>query len=285
MSSEKQSKIDIWWNSPGVKRFTGAAYSLGAAVVIIGALFKIMHWPGAGIMLSAGMFTEALLFALGILDKPHKDYEWDKVFAFDGASSGIGMSGAVSASGTQMSTSGKLNEEETASLSEGIKNLSETAKQLNAAMGSTKDFAKNIESASDAAVKFATVQDSLNNATGNLFTSYESLNTDMNSVVAGTKEYAGKVLDINKNLSSLNSVYEIQLKNIQTQTEAVDIQVQSTKLITDVQNEILAENKKIQELTKLAVEDANKYKVASAELANQITDLNKVYGNMLNALN
>ena len=46
------------------KRITGMAYGLGASVVIIGALFKIMHFPGAGPMLMAGMGCEAVLFAL-----------------------------------------------------------------------------------------------------------------------------------------------------------------------------------------------------------------------------
>ena len=82
--SEKNSKFDIWWTSPGVKRKVGAFYSIGATVVIIGAMFKILHLPGAAIMLGAGMTIEAMLFMLGVLDKPHKEYHWENVFDFDG---------------------------------------------------------------------------------------------------------------------------------------------------------------------------------------------------------
>jgi gliding motility-associated protein GldL len=82
--STEESKFDLWWGSQETKRVVGAAYSLGAAVVIIGAMFKILHLPGASLMLGLGMSVEAVLFSLGILDKPHKEYEWDKVYDFDG---------------------------------------------------------------------------------------------------------------------------------------------------------------------------------------------------------
>ena len=55
-------------------------YSGGASIVIIGALFKIMHWPFAGTILTIGMMTEALLFGIGIFEKPHAVYNWENVF-------------------------------------------------------------------------------------------------------------------------------------------------------------------------------------------------------------
>jgi gliding motility-associated protein GldL len=55
-------------------------YGLGAAVVIVGALFKIMHWPFAGPMLVVGLGTEALIFAFSAFMPLHKDPEWSKVY-------------------------------------------------------------------------------------------------------------------------------------------------------------------------------------------------------------
>jgi len=289
MSSEqKQSKFSRWYNSPGGKRLIGAIYSIGAAIVIIGALFKIMHWPYAGALLATGMFTEAILFSIGAFEKPHKEYDWDNVFSFDGKQQ---LTGGMPVSGVAQSTMQapeRLLDTEVVSLSEGIKNLSATAKQLSTlstVAGTTSEFTKNIESATNATARFTAAQDSLSNATGKLFASYDSLNTDMNLVANGTKQYAGKVEDINKNLSSLNSVYEIQLKNIQSQNEAISKQSESTCMITENMNEVLTESQKIKQSTKTIVEEANKYKEASTLLANQISELNKVYGNMLNALN
>ncbi len=48
-------------------------YGLGAAIVIVGAMFKIMHWPGAGIMLVIGLSTEAVIFAFIAFQQVHKD--------------------------------------------------------------------------------------------------------------------------------------------------------------------------------------------------------------------
>lgn len=92
-----ESKFDIWWNSPPMKKKIGAFFSIGATVVIVGAMFKILHLPGASMMLGFGMTIEAILFMLGVLDKPHKEYHWEKVFDFDAAHP---MSGGMPAAAT-----------------------------------------------------------------------------------------------------------------------------------------------------------------------------------------
>lgn len=292
-----------FYNSYNGKRIFGAMYSLAAAMVILGALFKIMHWPGAGIVLSVGMLAEVFVFATGVFDKPFKTYDWDRVFSFDGSTHFSGsISGgqaampvaaaqvAVPATGqaVTMQAPERLLDGEMVALSEGIKNLSATAKQLatlSASIGSAVEFSKNIETATEAAARFASTQGSLTSAMEKLHTSYTALNTDMSSVVNGTEQYAGKIGDINKNLSSLNSVYEIQLQNIQNQSEAIAAQTEHTRLLGTSLSDIAAENEKIKQSTKMIAEDTSKYKEASALLTSQISDLNKVYGNMLNALN
>ena len=283
-----QSKFSIWYNSDAGKRTVGAVYSIGAAVVIVGALFKLMHWPMAGVLLTIGMFTEAILFTIGVFEKPHKEYEWDRVFSFDGEGQALAGAGSMPAGkeGT-MTATGKLDEKDLASLSEGIKGLAETAKDLSSlsvAMGSAKKFTEHMETATEVAAKYAEVQQSLNNVTGNLLTSYEALNGDMNTVVDHTKQYADKVDGINKSLASLNAVYEIQLKNLQAQSEAIAVQAENARLLADSTNSVAAENKKVQQLTVEAGEEVKKYKESAARLTAQVTELNKVYGNMLNAL-
>ena len=56
--------ISEFLDSTTWKKIMAKVYGLGAAVVIVGALFKIMHWPGAGILLSVGLLTEALIFVI-----------------------------------------------------------------------------------------------------------------------------------------------------------------------------------------------------------------------------
>ena len=67
-------------NKPGYKKFMGLLYGWGASVVILGALFKILHLPGASFMLMAGMGTEAIIFFFSAFEKPHPEYDWDRVY-------------------------------------------------------------------------------------------------------------------------------------------------------------------------------------------------------------
>ena len=86
MATEKAKKLNFgakfmhWYESYQGKNVVNIIYSAGASVVIIGALFKILHWPGASQVLMLGMFTEAFLFIIGALDHPHPEFHWDNVF-------------------------------------------------------------------------------------------------------------------------------------------------------------------------------------------------------------
>ena len=83
MATEKQgfgAKFFHWYESYQGKSIVNIVYSVGASVVIIGALFKILHWPGASQVLMVGMFTEAFLFLIGTLEHPHPEFHWENVF-------------------------------------------------------------------------------------------------------------------------------------------------------------------------------------------------------------
>lgn len=70
-------------SSPLGKKIMGYAYGIGASIVIIGALFKILHLEGAALMLTLGMGTEALLFFLGSFEPPHQEatrWDWSKIY-------------------------------------------------------------------------------------------------------------------------------------------------------------------------------------------------------------
>ncbi len=291
---ENKTKFDIWWNLPETKQKLGAAYSLGASIVIIGAMFKILHLEGAGYMLGVGMSVEALIFALGIFDQPHKEYDWEKVYDFEGGivstGSASGKSESISATASRqvgLNYSETINDDDVKKLSEGIKNLTVTAQQfagLSDVVGATSQFVKTIDSASATTGKFITSQESLNNATGHLSGSYQGITTGMEAVEKNTKLYASKVEDINKNLSSINTIYEIQLKNIQAQSEGLTKQTERVHIVTDELGVIAAEVQKMKLATALASEETEKFKLGTTKLSKQVADLNQVYGNMLNAL-
>ena len=69
--------ISAFISSDNGQRFFNFAYSIGAAIVIWGALFKILHLPGGNALLSIGMGTEVLMFILTAFDRPAREYKWE----------------------------------------------------------------------------------------------------------------------------------------------------------------------------------------------------------------
>jgi len=66
--------------SSGWKNFISKLYGLGASVVIVGALFKIQHWPLAGTMLTIGLLTEAVIFFFSAFEPLHEEVDWSLVY-------------------------------------------------------------------------------------------------------------------------------------------------------------------------------------------------------------
>ena len=161
--------IERFMSSPKGQRFFNFAYSIGAAIVIWGALFKILHLPGGSTLLCIGMGTEIAMFIITAFDRPPKEYAWEDVFpvldsknpedrpdfaggggiiigggggggyasgAYDEAGEGVptGAVPAVSAAGAR-SAAGipagvALSEEDTLSLRESISRMAAASEQL-----------------------------------------------------------------------------------------------------------------------------------------------------------
>ena len=66
--------------SSGWKSFMAKFYGIGASIVIIGALFKIQHWTGAGLMLAVGLCTEAVIFFFSAFEPLHEEVDWTLVY-------------------------------------------------------------------------------------------------------------------------------------------------------------------------------------------------------------
>jgi gliding motility-associated protein GldL len=288
--SKEHSVFYRAWNSNRGKKIVSAVYSLGAAIVILGALFKILHLTGANEMLMLGMTTEALIFALGIFETPHKEFDWGHIFEFKEDTQKMNLVGGgskVASSGVGVNYSESISDSDVKKLSEGIKNLSETANGLqviaNVAVAAN-GLAKNIETASEAAVNFTTTQQKLNETTEKLSVSYSGITSDVDTAINNTKGYAEKVAEMNKSLGSINSVYEIQLRHLQSQNEGLSLQAESIRNVSGKLDEIVGDLNKMKDTTGTSFEETQKYLQASKKLAKQVEDLNAVYGNMLNAL-
>lgn len=267
--------------SKGYQKFTALAYGLGASVVIIGALFKIMHWPGAGVVLTVGMIVEAFLFALSAFDKPHKEFNWALVYPVL-ATEDEDAVGASSSPAKQDKEDDKLPEikqirslvdDEMSKLTSGIQRLNETAGQLNSlssAAAVSDDYVANMTKASSAAGAFAASQKNLKDSSDSLVSSYQDIAASIGSASQGSKNFASQIDGINKNISTINSVFELQVKSVNEQNEAMKTLASAVKTIEA-------------SLNGSAVE-AEEYKKQVGILATQLKNLNSVYGNMLNAM-
>lgn len=298
MDNQKKSGFAKGWDKV-VKWYANHAYavnivySVGASVVIIGALFKILHWPGASQVLMVGMFTESFLFILGIFERPHAVYNWENVFPQligheqKELLGGNGIAGACAGQTEQSAAVPALSEETLKSLQEGIDNLGKTANQL-ATLGNvataTNSLVEKMNTASVAAESFANTQTALSKATRTLGQSYQTISADMDAIVKQTQNYGKGMEAVNAQMASLNSVYELQLKDLQAQSAAFKNQTDSVDKITSVIEAMTADAKTMQQNNAAALEATALYLAAQQKLAAQVADLNKVYGNMLNAL-
>ena len=268
-------KICAWYASHGVA--VGMIYSIGASVVIIGALFKILHWPGASIVLMIGMFTEAFLFIIGIFEKPHPTYHWENVYPEliheeGGAEeehkqleAGKPVHAVESAHAESASFNG-LEDGDVKALKESIKSMAATAGTLadlsKLADGSNK-LSEKLSAAAEATDKFVGAQSGVAEAAGKLGSNYEAAAKLSETLRADTEAAAKSQAAAAKNLAALNAAYELNLKAVQNN---------------------VAEAEKMAAANEAAAKAGEAFVAAQEKLAKQVADLNKVYGNMLSAL-
>ena len=295
------AKFMHWYESYQGKKVVGCVYSLGASIVIVGALFKILHLPGAEYMLMAGMGVEAILFAIGCLDKPHAEHHWENVFPqlvgygadpelikeLESRPRPTLLGGVAEGNASSKPNVPALSEKELESLKSGIADLAKTATQLSE-LGSvattTNKLNEKLDAAGLAAEQFAQAGKAVSEKSVALGETYLQVTADMQKVVADTKAYETQVANLSSQLTSLNAVYELQIKALQSQVDAY--KAQSAKIAdATVQVESLSTGvKSMAEQANEALKNQEAYVAGAKQLANQVADLNKVYGNMLNAL-
>ncbi|TRX61577.1 gliding motility protein GldL [Carboxylicivirga sp. M1479] len=273
--------LDDVFHNPAFKKGMAKLYGIGAAVVIIGALFKILHLPGATIALILGLGTEAVIFFISAFEPLHETPDWGLVYPeLNGLEPNAGK-GQVGGGGSELAAliqSGHLDEKDIQKLSEGIKKLSNTSSQL-ADLGdasvATNSYVQNMQTAGDAVGQFANQQISMaksSESLANVFASSgETLKSHFESLTANNQSYGEQLSDVNKNLASINSAYELQLSGINSQVEA-------SKVLTEGLGEI---SNQFQQ----SAGDAKVYREQVSQLSQSVSELNSIYGNMLSAMN
>jgi len=362
--------VDKLQTSQG-KTFMAYLYGWGASVVILGALFKIQHYPGAGAMLIIGLGTEAIIFFFSAFEPPHEDVEWGLVYPelahmedpedletgeIDDAE--YLPKGPITEQLDRMLEDAKIGPELISSLSLGMKSLSESAHNLtdlSDAAAATNDYTDKVKQAStsidsmsdayskgnqamdDLASASASVKDNLSNiatSTDSYSASMETAASKMNEMnsaygqavgalseiasSSGTaKDYNDQIQKLTGNLATLNSMYELDMKEsneklintinslagtseaTQSMTEQMKQLTQSLSTLNSSYAGEAQESKQrteavagfyqgvteVMENLKNSAEGARRSRDEVSKLGDNLAALNSIYGNMLAAMN
>ena len=251
------------------------AISLGASVVILGALAKILHLGGvyANYVIGVGLVTEAILFALTAFYPPEPELPWERVYPelADGYKGGVreiptvktggGGYGATAALDSVINE--KIGPELIESLGAGLRTFGDrvaTISNVSDAALATNEFAGKVKTASSGV-------DSLNNA----FDKATAQLVEMGNSNTDTKAYHEQVNNLAKNLSALNAVYELELQDSSAHLKSMNKFYQNLSLTMNNFNE--------------SMEDSKQFKDEVGKLAKNLASLNAIYGNMLSAMN
>lgn len=254
------------FESEKFKKIMAKVYGLGAAVVIVGALFKILHWPGADVMLMVGLLTEAFLFTISAFEPLHKETDWTLVYpelaGLDSNEKGK-KSGTITQQLDAMLEEAKVGPELIQSLGNGLKSLNENVtnlKDLSSAAVATDEYTKSVQNAAVSVNGISSSYAKAVDAIGGLVTASE-----------GSKEYGAQIDRMTKNLSSLNAVYELEITESNNHLKSI--------------NEFVGNlSKVVNNLSETHTETEN-FKNEMGKLSTNLTALNNVYGNMLAAMN
>ena len=216
-------KFVRWMQSKKGKIVMGYIYGWGAAVVLVGALFKLTHWlPGqaANIMLAVGLSVEAFIFIMSSFESPHMEPDWTKVYpelAEGGEKSTERKArNTNNTSATQldeMFAKANINEQVLERLGAGISKLSENAAQMaeiSNAVAATNDYAKAMKKATEAVgalevqLQSSIIVAETNNKLNKTMSEYIE---KVNASATSTEALNHQITDLSKRMTALNTVY------------------------------------------------------------------------------
>lgn len=296
--------------SAGWKNFMAKLYGIGASVVILGAMFKITHWPGGTFMIVAGLSVEAVIFFFSAFEPLHEELDWTLVYP-----ELAGMSDPDEIENFQQNVyeSGNrpvenledvlgnvgVDNEAMKKIGEGFNRLGESASalaEISGATVATQSFVNNMETAatsigslhdiyssSSNSIKesattlsgaYVETADNIRKSGSEIAESYKEIANTIkqghSSIASGSKEYEGQLSELSKNLSSLNEVYVTQIKETAEQ-------MKGSKELYGGLHEMISN-------LKSSVEETKQYSDEMTQLRENVSSLNKLYGNMLNAM-
>ena len=258
-----------------MEKIVNVIASFAAAVVIFGALAKILHWNNANEWLMLGMLTEVGIFIMyGVLYltmKSSTDYNWERVYPelskdFSGelpkrsnaSTSGTGLTAKMD----EMLANAKVTPDIFDNLGRGMKSLTDTVSKIGDitdATVATNDYAKNVRTAASTMTEMNKSYGLTMNAMG-----------EMANASQDAKEYRVQFQKVTQNMGALNAVYELELQDTNKHLKAMNSFYGN--LTTAMEN------------MSDASKDTQQFKQELSKLTTNLTSLNNVYGSMLSAM-
>ncbi|HJZ39694.1 MAG TPA: gliding motility protein GldL [Bacteroidales bacterium] len=297
--------------SSGWKKFMAKLYGWGASIVIIGALFKIQHWKFAGLFLTIGLLTEAVIFFFSAFEPLHEELDWTLVYPeLAGMSEqeemeemkgiGTGVGGRPLERIENLLGEANIGEDTLKNIGSGLQKLNVAASgiaEISGATAATKEFLKNITDASGTVGTmnevYSSTTQSIKESAGSLASAYllsadqvaksggevagsymkiaETIKGEHELIAQSGKVHEQHLESLNKNLSALNAVYELQAK------EGSEHLKGSQKVYSGIEEMVLK--------LKDSIEETGRYKEEIVKLRDNLSSLNNIYGNMLSAMN
>lgn len=247
---------------PKVTKWFDVFVSIAAAVVIYGALQKILHTPIADMMLKVGLTTEAVIFlGYGVLYLIYPAMDDHEVHLPGGAKAPAAGNPALE-SLDKMMTDANITPDALAKLSAGFQKLNTTVTQIadiSNVVKSTSDFSSK---AGEASAALAGIKDAATHATSTL--------KNFTGLAESSKQFHDQMQATSKNLSSLNTLFELEIQE----------GTKRQKAMSEVSDKLA----KASSAMAGSADDAVKAKEQMAALANNLGKLNQMYGNMITAM-
>lgn len=246
------------------QRFFNFAYSIGAAIVIWGALFKILHLPGGNALLSIGMGTEVLMFVLTAFDRPPKEYNWEDVFPALRDKNAPGITGSMGPAGVYTAGASTACAGETT--------VAANAPVMPAADVATasQQYLEQLNTLTEEMQQLKNTTAALNEVSSVLLESYRTITENSSNISESAKGYVDQMQTLHHNLGGLNAIYELQLRSVSGQIDAIDRVNRGIKDIRDMYEK--------------SANQSARYCEETEKMARYMQQLNSIYERMISAM-
>ncbi len=228
----------------GFRNFMAKLYGWGASVVILGALFKINHYPGADYMLIVGLGTEAIIFFFSAFEPPHVEPDWSLVYPelagmYHGSDDNEALEQKKGVTGELDRMLKEANMDQTLidSLAKGLRNLSDNTAKLadvsDAAVAS-QEYIKNVKNASTSVADLAH--------------SYKKTAEALNQDAETAEEYFTNMRKATDSAASLAGAYNQAASHMNNELEATKVFAGSLRAATDQVNKLVDNYSKTSDL-------------------------------------